>query len=202
MKRLILSEGKNDTIFLKELLTTKMRIEENKILFFDQDSHMKAENLKFLQDRYFDKLQSEWMPYELLAKSEGGKTKIIDITVSKLCYLCEQGQNPIMLVDLDGGSINRFTDKLEEKLINRFRGANLTIKQDELLKIDEALMWSMKLFKNTKLIGTIYVIGFYKTLEQVTGIKNGVHTDEEKRSFAKTYIKDSHIYEMFVKALQ
>jgi len=32
MKRIILTEGKNDTIFLRELLTTKICIKDDKIL--------------------------------------------------------------------------------------------------------------------------------------------------------------------------
>jgi len=207
MKRVILSEGKNDTIFLKELLTKKMAIEESKILFFDQNSQDIEKNLKFLEDIYFDKLQSEWMEYKLLVKSEGGKTKIIDVTISKLPYLCRQGYNPIMLIDLDSSpmdnsSMKSFIDRFAEKLINRFRCYNLKIKSKELHKINDALMYSMTLFKNTKSIGTIYIIGFYQTLERVTGIDNSIRTDEKKRNMSKTYIERSQIHEMFIKALQ
>ena len=201
MKRIILSEGKNDTIFLKELLTIKTLIEESKILFFDQNSQDKESNSKFLQDRYFEKLQSEWLLYELLVKSEGGKTKIINVTAAKLCYLCEQGRDPIILIDLDSGQIKCFIDELEAKLTNRFKGANLSIKSEELLKINEAIMWSSKLYKNSKFIGIIYVIGFYTTLEQVLKIDKVRDTDEQKKSKAKTYIRNSRIHEMFLKAL-
>lgn len=200
MKRIILSEGKNDTIFLKELLTKKMVIEESKILFFDQNSQDIEKNLKFLEDRYFDKLQSEWMTYKLLVKSEGGKTKIIDITISKLPHLCQRGYDPIMLVDLDGSLMESFIDRFKEKLINRFRSINLTLESRELHKINDALMYSIKLFKNTKHIGKIYVIGFHQTLERVTGI-NSTHTDDEKRNMSQRYIEGSQIHEMFSKAL-
>ena len=43
--------------------------------------------------------------YEILVKSEGGKTKIIKITISKIPNLCQQKYDPIMLIDLDNGSI-------------------------------------------------------------------------------------------------
>jgi len=202
MKRIILSEGKNDTIFLEELMTERTHLDKQKILFFDQDSGARAKDLKFFQDRYFDKLQSEWLHYELLAKSEGGKTKIIGVTISKLCYLCEQGCDPIMLIDLDGSPITCFADELWEKLNNRFKCYNLSKQLGKLLETVEAQMLPIKLFKNSRLIGTIYMIGFRQTLEKATGIKNGVHSDKEKQSIAKAYLKNSSLPGLFLKALQ
>lgn len=206
MKRIILSEGENDTIFLKELLTKKMtNFGENEILFFDQNPENIKKDLKFLEERYFERLDTPWMPYKLLVKSEGGKSKVIGVTISKLVHLCQKGYDPIMLIDLDSSlmnsnSIKSFIDRFEEKLINRFRGISLTIESNELHKISDALMYSMTLFKNTKPIGTIYIIGFYQTLEIVTGIKKN-HTDEEKKKLSQTYIKKSKIHEIFNKAL-
>ncbi|MBU2477260.1 hypothetical protein KKG83_07365 [Candidatus Micrarchaeota archaeon] len=197
-----MSEGKNDTIFLRELLTTRIQIDESKILFFDQNSQDTKKKLKFIEEDYFDKLQSEWLPYNLLVKSESGKTKIIDVTISKLVNLCKQRYDPIMLIDLDGNTIDLFEDKLKKKFMNRFRGANLTLTSCELLqKIDEASVWSIKLCKDDKTIGTIYIIGFHLNLEDVTGIKNNFHTDEEKKVIVNNYIKNSHIDKIFKKAL-
>ncbi|MFH1895674.1 MAG: hypothetical protein ABIJ74_03830 [archaeon] len=201
MKNIILSEGKNDIIFLKELLIKKMVIEESNILFFDQNSEDVKKNLKFIEDKYFNKLQSEWLTYKLLVKSEGGKLKIIDITSSKLIYLCKQRYNPIMLIDLDGGKIENFTNKLKEKLVNKFKGINLHFESNELHKVDEALMHSIKLFKDSKHIGTIYVIGFYSNLECTTGINNKSCTIDEKINTIQDYVKKSQIHEMFSKAL-
>ena len=204
MKRIILSEGKNDTIFLKELLTKKLAIDESKILFFDQNSQSIKKNLKFLEDRYFERLDSEWMPYNLLVKSEGGKTKIVDITLSKLVPLCQKGYNPIMLIDLDNGLMTSFINKFREKLTSRFKSIRLTIESRELHRIDDAVMHSISLFKNADtpdLIGTIYIIGFCRTLEHVTGIGQFIYTDEQKKSMFQAYIKRSQIHEMFNEAL-
>jgi len=202
MKRIILSEGKNDTIFLKELLTKKLTIfKENEILFFDQNAEETYKNTKFLEDKYFDKLDSEWMPFKLLVKSEGGKTKIIGTTISKMVYLCKKGYDPIILIDLDGGKIECFIDKFKEKLIDRFKNNNLTITSNELHKIDDALMHSMRLSQDNKLIGTIYITGFYQTLERTTGIDNTLHTDDNKRIISQKYMETSRIHEIFNKAL-
>lgn len=202
MKRIILSEGENDTIFLKELLIKKLAIEENKVLFFDQNSQDIEKNLKHLEDKYFRKLSYDWSPYELLVKSEGGKTKIIGVTVSKLPDLCEKGYDPIMLIDLEDGKMESFTNGLQQKLIGRFRGIRLTTEPKELHKIDDAVMHSIRLLKNNdELIGTVYIIGFCKTLERVTGINNSTHSDTDKKSISQTYIKGSQIHELFSKAL-
>lgn len=199
MKRVIFSEGKNDTIFLQELLITKLALlEENKILFFNQDSEEIKANLKFIETRYFDKLDSEWLPYELLAKSEGGNKKVIDITVSQLPYLCKKGYNPIMLIDLDQGKIDTFINRLKEKLISRHR--DLTIDSCELDKIEDVLIHSVKLVRNGKLIGVIYVIAFYNSLEDVTGIKDNT-PNNEKRALSHKYIETSRIHDIFAKAL-
>lgn len=202
MKRIILSEGENDTIFLKELLTQKMAIEESKILFFDQNPTDDGKKLRFIEENYFERLESEWLPFELLVKSEGGKSKVMDVSISKLTYLCTKGYVPIMVIDLDGGQMCSFINRFKEKLTNRFKGINLTAESNELHKIDEAVMYSLKLSKNAHFIGTIFIIGFCQTLGSILGIDNTPCTEEETQNRSQKYISKSKIHEMFNKALK
>ena len=198
MKRIILSEGRNDTIFLKELLTRKMDFEEDKIIFFDQNSQDNKKNQKNLEDKFFSKLETEWEGHRLLllVKSEGGKDNIIAINESRFRYFCEKRHDPIILIDLDNKPMEIFIDKLDKKLTNTFKGINLTTKSCELETIDDATIHSMKLFKNNNHIGTIYLIGFYQSLEHVTGI-NDEHNDDQKKSISEEYIKKSQIHKIF-----
>jgi hypothetical protein len=200
MKRIIISEGENDTIFLKEMLSG-LSIEEKKILPFDQLTKNNFKEKKFLQDRYFEKLETEWMNFDILLKSEGGKPNVVNVTITKLCYLCNKKYDPILVVDLDGGVINDFIEKLKVKLYNRFRGYNLTFEEGELTNCEDAIMCSLKLIKNTKPMGTIHVVGFNYTMEQATGIKRDF-SNNEKITLSKEYLQNSQLTEMFKKALQ
>jgi len=201
MKRVILAEGKNDTIFLRELLTTKLSIQENRILFFDQDSHEKEKHLKFIQDKYFERLISDWTNYDLLVKSEGGKGKIVGVIISRLPSLCSNKHNPIFLIDLDGLTMKAFTDDLEKKLTAKFVSMNLSTRSSELCQVDDVIMHSVELFKHSKPIGKIFVIGFHKSLECTTGISKTC-SDEEKMNLSRNYIQRSHIDQVFLEALK
>ena len=103
-----------------------------------------------------------------------------------------------MLIDLDKGSIDNFIDRLKAKLISRHR--DLIIDSSESHRNDDALMHSVKLSKNNKSLGTIYVIGFYGSLESVTGIKKDT-PDAERIELSRRYIKTSKIHDIFTMAL-
>lgn len=203
MKRLILSEGHNDTIFLKEMLINKLVLfKKDEVLFFDQNPEELHEPQKFIEDRYFKKLDSHWLTYKLLAKSEGGKSKILSITISQFVYLCKKRYNPIILIDLDGSSIEKFAETFKTQLEIKFKCIKLKVKVSEECKMEDALMYSMRLWKYDRIIGTIYIIAFIQSLEATAGIdKKMNYSDEQKRNVFQTYINRSQIHKMFHQAL-
>ena len=200
MKRVIFSEGKNDTIFLRELLVTKIGIDEERISFFDQSPTNTHDNRKPLQELSFEGLNDEWRRLEILAKSEGGKPKIIDIATSMLIHLCQKRYDPIILIDLDNQTIDNFKNKLEAKLIGNFKCIKLSLESSKVSTNNEEDMWKIKLFKSSEYIGSVHIVAFKTTLEDVTKI-NPSHTDDEKRKLAKEYIQTCRIHDMFIDAM-
>lgn len=200
MKRVIFCEGESDNIFLRELLPVKIPVAEDKILFFDQNSSDFVIDMKHAQTRCFDKFGDEWRRYEILAKSEGGKDKIVTVVHSELINLCKQRQDPILLIDLDETPIGNFITKLTDVLISGFKNIQLNINQKLVSDDTETEMWLMELRSYGNLIGKIYVIAFKTSLEVVTGIKK-THSDDEKKELIKAYIRRSKIHLKFLEAL-
>ncbi len=200
MKRVIVTEGQNDILFLKELLPTKIYVDENKILFFDHESGDKLVKVKHAQKKCFDKFDSGLKRYEILAKSEGGKDKIITVIHHQLTNLCEKQNDPIMLIDLDKKPIESFTTKLKDTLSSTFQNIELSVNQNQLYDDDEITTHSMELLSHNTRIGQMYIIAFKISLEDVTGIEKH-HTEDEKREKIKSYIKKGKIHKRFLEVL-
>ncbi len=204
MKRVIFSEGKNDTIFLKELLVIKIGLNEKTIRFFDQCSTNTYGIRKPIEELEFEKLDNDWRRLEILAKSEGGKQKIIDVTTSMLPFLCQKNYDPIMLIDLDGHPIDNFTNGLKQKLFSKFKNQlKLSINHNELYTNNEITMCSIELLSDLNSIGKVYIIALKTSLEELIGIKKDQHyTDKEKKELSKKYIYKSNIHKLFSDALK
>jgi len=201
MKRIILSEGENDTIFLRELLTTKIGLREEKLLFFDQDTRSNLERNRFAQQHYFTRLEEDSREYEILAKSEAGKDKIVAVTGSQLPYLCTKRRDPIMLIDMDNDTVESFHMRIEAELGRRFRHFKLETKHTLLDKCYEAEVWLTELIRNKRVFGKMYTIAFNKSLEDVIGILSREDSKEEKEYKVRIYLKKSDIHKIFSIAL-
>ncbi|MFH1431709.1 MAG: hypothetical protein ABIG84_00635 [archaeon] len=212
MKRLILSEGQNDTFFLRELLTTKLLIPDEKILSFDQGTREIHKSRKAIQQRYFDRLLTGHESFDILIKSEGGKSKIIPVTASQLIYLCKQRCTPVILIDIDNDSmvtplkkkIDSFIKDLKSEIEMRFKNQQFVIKQVYVDKTKEAELWVANILckTNNNCYGQIYIIGFYRTLEKEIGMDKKKDKDSVMLMKVKKFIKNSTIHQLFSTALE
>lgn len=209
MKGVVLSEGYNDTIFIRELLTSKVCIPGTKILSFDQVTKERYKNRKAIQQKYFERLLDGHENFDVLVKSEGGKDKIIPVTASQLPYLCKQRCTPVILIDLDNDSITPplkktiepFIKELKQEIEVRFKGQQFILNHEFLDKTKEAEFWLAKIIHAGKICGKIYVIAFYRELEEETGINNTKDKDSVKLMKAKKFIQNSDLHKMFSTAL-
>ncbi len=106
-KVVILCEGKKDSEFLREILN----ILGKKAKIFDQNERYKIKNLKFCENREFNKFLQNTSPYSVLVKSEAGKQKAIKLLVSILDFLIDNNLKTILLLDLDGSTLNNLEKK-------------------------------------------------------------------------------------------
>lgn len=211
MKEVILSEGHNDTIFLRELLTTKVCVPATKILSFDQKTKEKHKNREAIQQRYFERLLQGYEDFDVLIKSEGGKSKIIAVTASQLPYLCEQKCRPLMLIDLDNDSIvpplkkttGHFIRELKQGIEARFKNHQVVLNDVFVDKNKEAELRMVEIHhgKTQKIYGKIFVVAFYRNMEKETGIDSKKDADAEKLKKAKKFIQNSTIHKLFSMAL-
>jgi hypothetical protein len=92
MKKLIISEGKNDIIFLRKTLLDKLKFPEDKIKFYNQKENTPIGRKKTIESDYVNSFTQETSPYNILAKSEGSKhdamRALYNFGSSLICGVC------------------------------------------------------------------------------------------------------------------
>ncbi|GEM_PF-2149533 len=152
MKRIIICEGKHDSIFLRALFP-KIGIPDKDIEIFDQGERDKKEDLRNIETKIVGKFLSPYGPYsscKILVKSEEGKGNAIHLFAEYLTTWIQNFETFLML-DLDtslykqnksGKSrekktrIERMLNKLKEMIKNKHGNFEIEcedIKDSELL---------------------------------------------------------------------
>ena len=189
MKTIILSEGKNDRKFIK-CFFERHGINGDKIQFFDQEEKSILKELDRAESNYLRNFFEDSSPFEVLVKSEGGKTKVIRIFSDFMHHLFDysKGLKIIMLVDLDGTELssvtklNQFITELRNKIQNKGKGNKLSIsheilKEDKHLKTSEV---SVIIKENNDILGSFCLIAFNSSLERAAGIIKESDSQDEK----------------------
>ncbi|PKP61111.1 MAG: hypothetical protein CVT88_01020 [Candidatus Altiarchaeales archaeon HGW-Altiarchaeales-1] len=134
MKRIIICEGKHDSIFLRALFP-KIGIPDKDIEIFDQGERDKKEDLRNIETKIVGKFLSPYGPYsscKILVKSEEGKGNAIHLFAE---YLTTWIQNFETFLMLDT-RIERMLNKLKEMIKNKHGNFEIEcedIKDSELL---------------------------------------------------------------------
>ncbi|HOJ86543.1 MAG TPA: hypothetical protein PK103_05555 [Elusimicrobiales bacterium] len=141
-KVVILCEGKKDSEFLREILN----ILGKKAKIFDQNERYKIKNLKFCENREFNKFLQNTSPYSVLVKSEAGKQKAIKLLVSILDFLIDNNLKTILLLDLDGSTLNN----LEKKINDCVRRNNYNLSCKKTKQVNNMINCKVKIYKSKK----------------------------------------------------
>lgn len=204
MKRIIISEGKHDNLFLVNLLTKNLKIPKEQILSFDQNTSDSLKMLKYRETYYFEKLRDKWRNYKILIKSENGKNNVIKVLQSRILDMFNFSYDPIFLIDLDYQKIDKFITKFTSILKEKFKGEihakNIRFSINEETDNSYITMKSIKLENS----GRLFIIAFKKSLEyHIPQLDNYTSADiKEQGSLIDNFIKGNKaICEPFIKAL-
>lgn len=181
MKTLILSEGKNDRKFIKGLYV-RHKIHEDKIRFFDQKERDILKELERAESKYLRSFFEDSSPFEILVKSEGGKSKVITVFSKFMSYLFNysKGLKIIILIDLDERPLNQFIYKLKNKIQNKGKGRMLGVehnilREDKYLKTSKI---SIVIREDSYTLGTFLLMAFNLSLEKEAGVVKSDTPDE------------------------
>jgi len=126
----------------------------------------------------------------VLVKSEGGKSKVIEILSDFMNRLFDysRGLKIIILIDLDGtessseAKLNQFLTKIRNKIQNKGKPNKFGIKH-EILKEDKHLKTSevsVVVKENNDVLGSFCLVAFNSSLETEAGIIKGSDSQNEK----------------------
>ncbi len=189
MKKVIFNEGKYDNSFLRKAF--KKLGFNGSVCYFDQasvsiDEKYTAES-RCLK-RFFE--ENEFNPFEVLAKSEGGKPSMIQ-AACRFAFreLFPRNINPILLTDLDDVKLDIFLDKMNTEFCRR--QIPISVRTDSpshwsplITNATVPAMLDNKVYGNTEELGKFIVIAFNSSLETSAGIDDSddPHIKDDKLS--------------------
>ena len=206
-KQIILCEGPNDSLFLEQVLTEKLRIPKEKIHAFKQQPES-LEKTKIKQTKKIEDFKNLYSNRKIakcriLIKSEGGKDKAIAcmlaLPISDMHTL-----KPLVILDLDRKKPEKFIEeKVKKGLEERYRGSGISLKYSLLDEKDETRIYSLKLNRNESSTCELYLILFEVSLEHSAGMPERAKPDREARK-AKIceYARNGSFHQLISQAIK
>lgn len=190
MKQVVLSEGKWDVKlvsyyyeqFHSDLLVDTFIGEE--IPYSDLKNQESNAIENFLEPRN---------PYDVLVKSENGKSDLKLIFVKLVRYLLGQDVQVCLLIDLDGGDHDRLLRELDEQVRSNYDGRECEIvSQEPLAKSPVQVCSRNRLLEDGSVRGEFDVVAFRHTLDTAADIDKETDSDEVKERKLREFVTDDH----------
>jgi len=168
MRRVVLSEGMNDTEFLSQCISHSgvslkcrrldLEIDKNSI----RDSR-ESEELR--------KLKSSYTQTELLLKSEGNKDKLFEAFTTLCPQMAKDRYEIYLLIDLDNKPHRHVREKINEKLSGQNPGNDIRIEASSAIQQYSVLKkQDYHIVADGEPIKDLVILSFDESLEAVTGI--------------------------------
>lgn len=168
MKKLILSEGKDDTYFVHESVkrydsgidTDVVDIEDKTIA---EQKPLESEEIREFIPRF--------NPYAVLAKSEGGQNSLKKIFCSLVADLARRELDFFLVIDLDGGDLEEYIDDIRLRIDDVHAGNDVILNRiNQIETSDVIIIVEYEVIFNQQSIDRFCVIAFTNSLEDVAGI--------------------------------
>ena len=191
MKKLVLSEGKRDVrlveVFYEEL-ATEVRVDT----FYGEEVAYQR-----LKNQESDKIQNfaeRRNPYDVLAKSEGGKPDLKRVFTKLVKPLARWDVTVTLLIDLDGNGLKALIDDLDTSIADNYRGNEFGFQEIERLGRSRQLIATQtELYskRDESRHGTFELVAFHEDLETVADIQKSDDDDTENEKL-REFVADDH----------
>lgn len=184
MKRIFLSEGKNDAEFLS------LFIDEHYPSLQKDRLDMSNEDGGSIVGRESEKIRRFKEPrnsYDVLIKSENGDENLLSVLGSKLPELLRDDLELYVLIDLDGDSISSRITQFESQLQPHTPGRRFTIScEEELVRTHYLETYVINVQNGGRYIGKFKLLAFCEDLEDAANITE----DETDRDVIESKIEN------------
>ncbi|WP_128476503.1 hypothetical protein [Halorussus pelagicus] len=191
MKQIVLCEGKHDVHLISSFFEQRDgNFEVKKVIGEELDSPIQGE-----ESRQITNFQERRNPYHVLAKSDNGKQELEKVFAALVNQLLRIGPEVVVLVDLDGGSLQRFVDGLDE----RIRGSHdrIELGQHEVSRRNDDMVAAVceVLKRDGSRKGAFKIVAFEQTLERVADVSRDEEIDA-RRDQIEEFLEEAHVYDL------
>lgn len=197
MKKILISEGLNDGMFIETILSTfNFSKNEYKIFLQDDVPMHKKRHAETNVLRSFMK-KTLYNPHKFLVKLEGGKDSAIKIFCRELANLTRVDEC-ILMLDIDVGTPEKRIDALKKIIEDSYASRQNTLKltYEKKAEHDPLYHFSFTMSKGNTEIGKFQVILFRVSLEASCSIEDR-DSKETKLEKIKNFVKNEKIQNFF-----
>jgi len=199
MKQIVLSEGKHDVHLVSYFFEKRDgSFEMKKFIGEDEESPIQQKESRMIKN-----FQERRNPYDVLAKSENGKPDLKQVFSSLLNQLIGIDPEIVFVVDLDGGDLDRFLDKLDEQIRGRHSARGITLGNHTVTKRNTDMVAADcdVLTANGEVKGEFRIVAFEQTLERVAGVSRDAEGDDWKAEIEAFLDEADHVFDLLHSAL-
>lgn len=176
MKKVFLSEGRNDTDFLSIFLDENCRSLSYDRLDIENPEGSSVIPKETEKLRRFRESRNE---DDVLIKSEGGDENLVTVLGSELLDLVGNDLDLCVLIDLDGNDVSDRITQFEEKLQPHSPGNQISVCHEETLSSTTFIQAHIaKVLVDSNYIGEFHLLTFTDDLEEVANI-TGAEPDRD-----------------------
>lgn len=175
MKRIVLSEGKRDVVFVEQFLERQSG--DNRVTRFvgEDVQHSRLKNRESECIRNFLEPRN---PYDCLVKSENGKADLKRVFAKLVRFLVSSDAEVCLLIDLDSRPLDALFDDLDDRVAECYSGKEYEIVHSETVaQSDVQIGATAELRSDGDVRGEFDVLAFRSSLEDAAGIDD---TDDQE----------------------
>lgn len=179
MDNIVLSEGENDLLFLRELHIMNQS-SENYDMFHNEKSETKE--TKRITQHMIDNR------YNFLYKAEGGRQNLSIIFSDISLQVLSMGMNVYILADLDGEPTSEFLSEINKYLTLDYGNSVQIIEDYRYMNTDMVILdCTLEVVTDDNM--DVIILAFHDSLEEATGIHNG-DSSSKKIEKIRNYIQN------------
>lgn len=193
MDRIFFCEGKNDVALLRLFFEQLDRSYKRKEFIAEEVAHSRLQNNESAELQSFIE---PYNPYDVLVKSENGKTDLVDMFVNVANFLSGQDLDIYVVIDLDADDLSGLIAHINEKMDGQYQGKSLQVSEpDHIRQTSNLVTCRHKLLDGSNPIDEFKLIAFDPELEELAGIADDEDDDMRdsklERLLARTHIEDA-----------
>lgn len=190
MDRIFFCEGKNDVALMRLFFEQLDRNYERTEFIAEEVAYSRLQNNESAELQSFIE---PFNPYDVLVKSENGKTDLVDMFVNVIHFLSGRNLDIYVVIDLDADDLSDLITHINEKMDGQYQGKPLQISEpDHIRRNSDLVTCKHALLDGSNAIDEFKLIAFEPELEELAGIVND-DEDDTRDGKLETLLAQTHV---------